>query len=116
MILHHQKRGNVRQIWGTYVFLIICNNLDHFILFSGKTSKAGRLTKLSAVQILQEKFEHKAQLIEQEQELRRVELELQSRNLDQEEAACNQEQEERKRLELELDEWRTMLQLLKKHL
>ena len=97
--------------------LCFLNYLNHLILFPGKTGKAARLTKLLAVQMLEKKFERKAQLKEKELDLRRMELELQSRKLDQEEAARKQEQEEKKkRLELELEERRTMLELLKKHL
>ena len=46
-----------------------------------------------------------------------MELELQPRKLGQVEAARKEEQEEKKKqLELELEERRTMLELLKKHL
>ena len=48
------------------------------------------------MEILQKKFERKAQLKEEELDLRQMELELQPRKLDQEEAAHKQEQEERR--------------------
>lgn len=98
------------------MFSDICTNFECLLLPSEKSSKAARLNKLSAVQMLKKKFERKAEL-KKELEIKKLELELQASKMDQEETARKQEQvEKNKQLELELEERRTMLELLKKHL
>ena len=89
------------------IFLLkFCNSL----LFRKKYSKASAIQVLERKEVLERKFERKAELREKELELKKMELDLQRRKLE-------QEQEERKqRLELELEERRSMLDLLKKHL
>ena len=72
--------------------------------------RRSRSSKLSAMEILQQKFEKKAELKERELELRKKELELQERKL------ISEEEERKKRVDLELEERRAMMQLLKKHL
>lgn len=87
------------------------------LVLESSRKPTARFSKLSAMQMLHNKFEQKALLKEKELELKKIELELQARKLDQEEAAQKLEQEEKKRrLDLEMEERRTMLELLKKHL
>lgn len=86
--------------WFNYTFLIIL----------GKYFKRQRTSKLSALEVLEKKFEKKAELKEKELDLWKKELELQERKL------ISEEEERKKRVELELEERRTMMELLKKHL
>ena len=57
-------------------------------------TKARRLTKVSAIETLEKKFERKVELKEKELELKRYELELQEKNLKAEEAKCKEYEEE----------------------
>ena len=83
------------QLWKAIVFLV------------GESSKRKRASKISAIEML-EKYTKKAELKE-EIELRRMELELKKRKMENEE-------ERKKIVELELEERRAMLELLRKHL
>ena len=66
-------------------------------------TESRKLTKLSAVEILEKKFQQKAQLKEKELELKRFELELKKKKLEIEEAKQKEEEEERiLRLKMEL--------------
>lgn len=81
------------------------------------SGKRKRASKLSAIAMLENKFAKKAELKEKELELWRIELELQKRKMDREERKMDMEEEERKLwVQLELEERRAMLELLKKHL
>ena len=87
------------------------------IMCAGCSSKceAHRLTKFSAIDLLEKKFRKKAELKERELELKRMELELQARKLDAEEARIKMDEDERKlRLNMELEERKAMLEFLKK--
>ena len=73
-------------------------------------NKRKRFSKLSAIEMLDKKNEKKADWKETELELRRSELEFNRIKFE----AENEEKKER--LKLELEERKTMLELLKKHL
>ena len=86
--------------------------LTPHILGKGKRKRA---SKLSVIDLLETKFERKAQLKEKELEIRKMELELQKRKMDQDEEERKRAQEERqKRFELELAEKKSMLELIQK--
>ena len=72
----------------------------------GKVTRK-RATRLSAVQMLERKYEKKADLKEKELKLKSEELQLQSKKFEQEVA------ERKERLKLELEERRMFLQILK---
>lgn len=63
--------------------------------FRKKQQTNSKLSKLSAMQMLEKKYDRKADLKEEELELKQMELELQARKMDQEGAAQKQEQEEK---------------------
>ena len=69
-----------------------------------------RATKLSAIEMLERKYEKKAALKERELELKKIELDLQRWKMDME------EEERKQRLQLELEEKRAFLDLFKKHM
>ena len=74
-----------------------------------KRKKQQRASKLTALQMLSDKYQQKAELKEKELNLRRMELEF-------EKEKYNAEAEERKaKLQLELEERRAYLALLQKH-
>ena len=74
-----------------------------------KRKKQQRASKLTALQMLSDKYQQKAELKEKELNLRRMELEF-------EKEKYNAEAEERKaKLRLELEERRAYLALLQKH-
>ena len=74
-----------------------------------KRKKQQRASKLTALQMLSDKYQQKAELKEKELNLRRMELEF-------EKEKYNAEAEERKaKLQLELEERRAYLVLLQKH-
>jgi len=91
-------------IEGTIVALTVCS------YFVGESSSLKRASKLSATEILDQRFTKKTELKEKELELRRMELELQKRKME------GEEEERKQRLQLELEERRALLELLKKHL
>ena len=68
-----------------------------------------RTTRISAVQMLEKKYEQRAAIKEKELELRQKELELQEQKWKMEERERNQ------RLELDREERRVFLDILKKH-
>ena len=79
--------------------------------------KTKKYSRVSAVEVIREKYERKAELKEKELELKKLELEIQKRRLDMEEQEWKRrwemEQEERKtRLELESEERRAYITLL----
>ena len=76
---------------------------------TGKKGKVTRkrATRLSAVQMLEQKNERKADLKERELKLKSEELQLQKKKFEQEAA------ERKERLKLELEERRMFLQILK---
>lgn len=91
--------------------------MSALIMYAGRSSKceARRLTKFSAIEMLNKRFCKKAELKERELELKKMELELQARKLDAEEAKMKRDEEERKlRLNMELEERKAMLEFLKK--
>ena len=70
-----------------------------------KKTESRKLTKHSAVEMLENKFQQKAELKEKALELKRFELELKKKKLEIEEAKQKEEEEERKlRLKMELEE------------
>ena len=74
-----------------------------------KRKKQQRASKLTALQMLSDKYQQKAELKEKELNLRRMELEF-------EKEKYNAEAEERKaKLQLKLEERRAYLALLQKH-
>ena len=86
--------------------------LMHLLLISFTDSKKGKVTRkranhLSAVQMLEQKNERKADLKERELKLKSEELQLQKKKFEQEAAERNE------RLKLELEERRMFLQILK---
>lgn len=86
--------------WGIIVY-----NLSFFASHLGKKVKQ-RGSKLSAVQMLSDKYEKKAELKQKELEIRKLELDLQKRKFE-------EETEERKmRFTMEMEERRMMLELL----
>lgn len=81
------------------------HNLSFFAFCPGKKVKQ-RASKLSAMQMLSEKYEKKAELKQKELEIRKLELDLQKRKFE-------EETEERKmRFTMEMEERRMMLELL----
>ena len=89
-----------------------------------KKTDSRKLTKLSAIEMLEKKFQQKAELKEKELELKRFELELKrfelelkKKKLEIEEAKQKEEEEERKlRLKMELEERKMMMEFIKKHM
>ena len=82
-----------------------------------KKTDSRKLTKLSAIEMLEKKFQQKAELKEKELELKRFELELKKKKLEIEEAKQKEEEEERKlRLKMELEERKMMMDFIKKHM
>ena len=82
-----------------------------------KTTEGRKLTKLSAIEMLEKKFQQKAKLKEKELELKRFELELKKNKLEIEEAKQKEAEEERKlRLKMELEERKVMMEFIKKHM
>ena len=80
-------------------------NLPFFAFCPGKKVKKGA-SKLSAVQMLSDKYEKKAELRQKELEIRKLELDLQKRKFE-------EESEERKiHFTMEMEERRMMLELL----
>lgn len=73
-----------------------------------KVKKLKCSTRLSAIDMLEKKYEKKAALKEKELELRRMELELQQRKWEME------EKERKQRLELDAEERRAFIQLITK--
>ena len=60
-----------------------------------KKTESRKLTKLSVVEMLEKKFQQKAELKEKELELKRFELELKKKKLEIEEAKQKEEEEEK---------------------
>ena len=78
-------------------------------------AKRRRASKLSVMEMLEQKMQRKSELKERELEIRRMELDLQKRKMDREEEEQKRLEEERqKRMELEFKERRAMLELIKK--
>ena len=85
--------------------MITDHQLSWFIL--GKKLKK-KASKLSAVEMLSQKYQQKAELKEKELEVRKMEIELQKRKFE-------EESEERKiRFKLEMEERKVMLEMLQK--
>ena len=103
--------------WGDIYFFIVflqilpshhpscINNELPFASHLGKKVKQ-RASKLSAVQMVSDKYEKRAELKQKELEIRKLELDLQKRKFE-------EESEERKmRFTMEMEERRMMLELL----
>ena len=92
--------------------------VSYFIvtLILGKASaKRRRASKLSVMEMLEQKMQRKSELKERELEIRKMELELQKKKMDREEEERKRQEEERqKRMELEFLERRAMLELIQK--
>ena len=92
--------------------------MSALIMYAGRNSKceARRLTKFSAIDMLNKRFCKKAELKERDRELKKMELVLLARKLDVEEIKMKRdEEEERKlRLNMELEERKSTLEFLKK--
>lgn len=76
---------------------------------SGQGFKQKRASKLSVIELMESKFVKKADLKEKELELRRLELELQQKKFEAE------EEERKRRFNLEIEERRAIIELLKKN-
>ena len=73
------------------------------------------MSKLSAIEMLQSKFEHNSVLRAKELDLKREELDLMRRRMDREDEERKRAAEEReKRMEMEFAERKMMLELLSK--
>ena len=84
-------------------------------LIVGKTKVPRRGSKLSALELLGQKFEKKSELKKVELDLRKKELELKEIQMQREYEAKKKEQEERdKRLEFEFSERKVFLELIQK--
>ena len=68
-----------------------------------------RTTKVSAIELLEKKHEEKAKIRREELEVRTMELDLQRKKWDME------EQERNARLEMDIEQRRLFMDLLKKH-
>ena len=77
-------------------------------------AKRRRASKLSVMEMLEQKMQRKSELKEREMEIRRMELDLQKRKMDREEEEQKRLDERQKRMELEFEERRAMLELIKK--
>ena len=74
-----------------------------------------RASKLSVIEMVEQKMQRKSELKERELEIRKMELELQKKKMDREEGERKRQEEERqKRMELEFSERRAMLELIQK--
>ena len=95
-----------------------CTIFTHFILtpnLGGPSAKRRRASKLSVMEMLEQKMQKKSELKERELEIRQMELELQKKKMDNEERERKTLEEERqKRMELEFAERRAMLELIQK--
>ena len=87
-----------------------------FSTYVGKgKAKKKRLSKLSAMEMLQSKFEVSSGLRAKELELKKEKLDLMKRRMDREDEERKQAAEEReKRMQMEFEERKLMLDLLKK--
>ena len=79
---------------------------NHFNFVEGKK----RASKISVMEMLEAKYERKAELKEKELELKRMELEIAQRRL------ALEEEERKQHLQMEMEEKKTFLELLKKHI
>ena len=90
--------------------------VSYFIvtLILGKASaKRRRASKLSVIEMVEQKMQRKSELKERELEIRKMELELQKKKMDREEEERKQE-ERQKRMELEFSKRLAMLELIQK--
>ena len=86
-----------------------------YLIIIGKTKVPRRGSKLSALELLGQKFEKKSELKKVELDLRKKELELKEMQMQREYEAKKKEQEERdKRLEFEFAERKVFLELIQK--
>jgi len=95
-------------------YLVIFYALEFDVFFLTLITKAlkkkKRTGRMSAVEMLQKKNERKADLKEQELQIRKEELELQRRRLEEE------SRERQQRLQLEMEERRLFLKFMKEKL
>ena len=100
----------LQSYFGFYcIFLYSCNHLVNCFLDEKKT-KRRRLSKLTAIEMLDKKNKKKAEAREKELELRQRELDFNRMKFE------TESEERRERFRLECEEHKTMLELLKKHL
>lgn len=104
------------------VCMVCCQPMYHvfytYIILTpilGRASaKRRRVSKLSVLEMLEQKMQRKSELKERELDIRKMELELQKKMDREEEEGKRLEEERQKHMELEFSERRALLELIQK--